>query len=325
MIIKSPPAYDISHWKEVLDFSIISPVPALMITKATEGTFYTDDKFVRFFNGFTQIGVARGCYHFHRKAYDATAQAQYFINVVRGRITNNDLLILDVEEGGETATQLKQWFDVVRDAFPNNKLMIYSRKNILDPIVMTVAQKEFFRAIPVWVAGYPTFPDSWNYPAGYIPDQTKWGEVILWQYSDKGTVTGMQGSVDLNWIEPAFAVSLGAQVTIPPIDLPIGGTTMNGTAKTLASKVKLWSAKLGTATGGYLDANTTFEFTEQSGTWLKLINGNWTNCGSSFQYITVLTQPSAVTPPPVNPPATGKTLTNVISVYSDGSINVAPQ
>ena len=104
-----------------------------------------------------------------------------------------------------------------------------------------------------------------------------------------------------------------------------GGTTMNGTAKTLATKVKLWSAKQGTETGGYLSANTQFEFTEQSGTWLKLPNGNWANSGSSFQYITVLTSPSVVTPPPVNPPTTGKTLTNIINVYSDGSINVAPQ
>jgi hypothetical protein len=104
----------------------------------------------------------------------------------------------------------------------------------------------------------------------------------------------------------------------------LGGTTMNGIATTLASKVKLWSAKQGTETGGYLDANTQFEFTEQSGTWLKQPNGTWVNCGSTFQYAKVLTSPSIVTPPPVNPPA-GKTLTNVISVYSDGSLNVAPQ
>ena len=185
----------------------------------------------------------------------------------------------------------------------------------------TAADRAYYAQYPLWLAWYTSNPNIVQIPA-------PWTQCLIWQ--DGTPAIGLSVGVEsieidhnkFNGGTAEFAAEFGTQVTLPP---PTGGTTMNGTAKTLASKVKLWSAKLGTATGGYLDANTQFEFTEQSGTWLKLINGNWTNCGSSFQYITVLTQPSAVTPPPVNPPATGKTLTNVINVYSDGSINVTPQ
>jgi lysozyme len=187
----------------------------------------------------------------------------------------------------------------------------------------TAADRAYYAQYPLWLAWYTSKPSIVQIPA-------PWSQCRIWQDGTPaiGISVGVESlEIDHNKFNGGateFAAEFGAQVTAPPIDLPIGGTTMNGTAKTLASKVKLWSAKQGTETGGYLDANTQFEFTEQSGTWLKQPNGTWVNCGSTFQYAKVLTSPSVVTPPPVNPPA-GKTLTNVISVYSDGSLNVAPQ
>ena len=224
MIIKSPPVYDISHWKIVKDFSSINPRPILILTKATEcypGTPFnniTDPKFVEYFSGMKAAGIARGAFHFFRKAYNALKQAEHFVNVVKPHITDKDILVLDVEEGGEKASQLWAWFHYVRSAFPNNICMSYSRKSVLDLIVMTQAEKDYFKQIPVWTAGYPYFVDLFtSVPFFYVPDQTRFGHVWLWQYSETGTVEGIQGAVDLNWIDPIFYELIkGAGETPPP-------------------------------------------------------------------------------------------------------------
>jgi lysozyme len=210
MEIKAPAVYDISHWKEVLDFNAISPRPFLMITKATESNWLKDSKFIRFFDGMKQAGYKRGCYHFFRKRIDARAQALFFCNFIEPYIDGETILILDVEEGGETAEQLKTWFDVVRGIFPRHRLLLYSARRILDPIPMTTAEREYFKTIPVWTAGYPYFPDVFHtVPPAYIPDPSKYGPVVLWQYSEVGQVAGIEGDVDLNWISPTYQQLLG--------------------------------------------------------------------------------------------------------------------
>jgi GH25 family lysozyme M1 (1,4-beta-N-acetylmuramidase) len=230
MITKEPPVYDISHWKDVSDFNAIRPRPLLIITKATEDVSFVDGDFVRFMQGIKDAGIHRGCYHFHRKAYDGGRQAEHFIRTIEGHIDDNTILALDVEEGGEVASSLWEWFEVVRKRFPNNLLMLYSAKRILNPIVMTAGEKEYFKKIPTWVAGYPFFPDLFStIPADYIPDSTKYGKPWLWQYSEKGQIEGIVGDVDLNLIYPELIQVLGE----PPDPLPpTTGDTMYFKAST---------------------------------------------------------------------------------------------
>lgn len=215
-------AYDISHYKEVLDFSLVTPRPSLFITKATEahagsgGYLYnhTDEKFLRFFDGMASIGVHRGAYHFHRKAYNPYRQAEHFLKVIsQVDILPTDFLILDVEEGGERASQLWAWFETVRKEYPDNPLRLYSTANLLKQIYMTEGEKAYFRKIKVWTAGYPflrlDYSTRTSVPSGYIPDQSKYGEVDLWQYSEVGKVTGIVGAVDLNWMSSQLYEQLG--------------------------------------------------------------------------------------------------------------------
>ena len=205
------------------DFAQVWPRPLLVFTKATEGLTMVDNTFSKYFADLKQDGIARGAYHFFRKAVDAYKQAKHFCDTVRPHITDKDILVLDVEEGGEKASQLWAWFDHARRQFPNNQFMLYSRKNILDPIVMTLAEREYFKDIPVWTAGYPTFPDLYSKPpAGYIPDQSKFGPVWVWQYSSHGQVQGISGDVDCNWLDPVFAATL--PVPEPPTQPPAVST-----------------------------------------------------------------------------------------------------
>lgn len=240
--IKQPPAYDVSHWEPVKDWGLVVPRPRIVFCKATEGNYYQDDTFKPNFAGLKIQGIYRGAYHFHRKALLPAVQAKYFSDFIRPVLTEADYLVLDVEEGGETAAQLKAWFEYVSKQFPLNPVMIYSRENILDSISMlaswlgiklatplnamsmTDSERAFFRQIPVWTAGYPNNPDLYpTPPAAYIPDQTKWGPVWVWQYSEHGTVNGIQGEVDLDWLASAFLAHLPEKPTQDVSTAPFDG------------------------------------------------------------------------------------------------------
>ena len=220
MNIKSPACYDVSNWQGSINWANVSPHPLLVICKATEGNFYSDPTFKNNMASLLANGIRRGVYHFHRKANSPLQQANYFLNFVRGTLSPADLIVLDVEEGGETAAQLIAWLDLVEAEYPDNLIMIYSRKNILDPIVMTATQAARLRTYPTWLAGYLTSPDLYSaIPAGYVADPVKFGAPWLWQYASNGIVAGINGNtVDLNWIAPVYAAILG-RVTPPPIDI----------------------------------------------------------------------------------------------------------
>lgn len=321
MIIKLPAGYDVSHWKEIPDFKLVTPRPALFITKATEaypgtGWNHTDDKFERFAGGMMEIGCTRGFFHFFRKALDARRQAEHFVNVIsRIDILKSDLLILDVEEGGEKTSQLWSWMEVVRAAFGDNLRLIYSRANILNPIVMTEGERAYFRKIYTWTAGYPFFPDLYTaIPRGYIPDQTKYGPAVLWQYSAHGRVEGIVGDVDLNLITPEFQAILESRKTV------IGETTMALLTGKCTTQAKVWKDV------GLLQVGTVQAGQQVAGDAEKIVSGEkyirltspvfgWSKA-RWFSYSIV------TTPPPEESPPTGPTRTHTVEVYSDGSLKV---
>jgi GH25 family lysozyme M1 (1,4-beta-N-acetylmuramidase) len=237
--IKLPAAYDTSHWKVVPDFAKVEPRPRLVFTKATEaypGTPFrniTDPTFEPYFKDLQQDGILRGAFHFHRKAYNPILQAVHFIRVVSPFIQPDDLIALDLEEGGETAAQIIIWLDAV-EAVLRNRILIYGRKNLLDPIPMTTVQAARLKRYPTWIAGYPYFPDLYSeIPSWYVPNPNKWGRVAIWQYTDSGRVQGIEGDTDCNWLAPWFLAELGQPAPIPePTPEPEPGEPMKGVVRT---------------------------------------------------------------------------------------------
>jgi GH25 family lysozyme M1 (1,4-beta-N-acetylmuramidase) len=234
VIIKQPVAYDTSYWEGVPDFGAINPRPLYVATRATLGLTYTDPTFVRYFTDLGYDNIRRGAYHAFKHGYDPKQQAYHFISVVEPYVTEKDVLELDFEGGNETAAELLIWLNQVRARFPDNLIMVYSRKNLADPIAktMTATQKAQMRQYPFWTAGYPANPDLLNAPRpDYIPDQSAFGPVWMWQYSDQAIVDGIKGEVDVNWLSTEFQQFLGNVVTPSDVTTPLydGVTQITGT------------------------------------------------------------------------------------------------
>lgn len=319
MIIKSPVSYDVSHWKEIPDFLAIEPKPLFFVTKASEaypntGYNHTDEKFIRFASGMMQLDCVRGFYHFFRVALDVKRQAEHFLSVISQiEILSSDVLILDMEEAGCKASQMWLFFETVKDEYPDNLIMLYSRKNLLDPISMTVAERDYFRKIKIWTAGYPYFPDLYSsVHAGYIPDRTKYGDTWLWQYSSHGEVKGIIGDVDLNWISPELKLYLD-------MALPKKGDIMYivATGKCINVNNKVWASVGGQVIGAFkLNDNVAID-QEQIVSGIKYIHASsavlsgWTKA----QWFTITTTEP---PPPttdVFPNEIGVTINGVTKTY----------
>jgi len=157
--------------------------------KATEGTTYTNPYFATNWGRIKSAGLIRGAYHFGRPGTDPVVQANKFCDVVRP--TTGDLqMTLDIEStDGKTPSQIRAW--VV--AFINRVKARTGRPGIIYTgfyFWRDSAGNGSNLDCPLWLAAYNTNP------AAFVP--SAWGAYSFWQYTDRGSVSGVSGNVDRN-------------------------------------------------------------------------------------------------------------------------------
>lgn len=204
---------DVSSYNEMQDYALIKASGIdVVITKATEGTYYTDK-----YLSYRAINLPKyfkiGYYHFAGRG-NATIEAQYFLSRVKD-LYSDTVLFLDIEQPPKDYgwTWTKQSAINYTNEFTNYikshgyKVGIYTnvsfyrdylQGNILD--------------MPLWLATY-----SSHAPTEFSTQS--------WQYSEDGRVNGILGSVDLDFFtdnifinnEIKQAVSTSTISTLPII------------------------------------------------------------------------------------------------------------
>ena len=182
---------DISHYQGDIKWSEIDSTLDFIIVKASEGESLVDCKFEKNWNS---IKCLKGAYHFFRPQYSGEKQANLFLNVVNFK-PGDIKPIIDVEYS-------RYWKDTLNiKKYIDNLVcfisVIKERTGVM-PIIYTnplfwskyIENHYHFDHI-LWVADWrdreePEIPSKFN-------------DWTLWQYSDKGTVKGIKGPVDLNY------------------------------------------------------------------------------------------------------------------------------
>jgi hypothetical protein len=194
---------------------------------------------------------ARGAYYAQYFTVGSADQASKFFDILQnhGGVRDGDRLFTDAEVGQLSIGAI---IDFLYDlkllvGNPNVRYGIYSRKNLLDPLKLdklTQAQRDFLKDIDLWVAGHPyAITAIWPPPAAYIPDQTKYGKPVLFQYgtdinpTDVG-ISGIVGAIDLNTVDPTYFAEWNDNITPTPAPEPEPGGT-----------VTTYTGKINTATG----------------------------------------------------------------------------
>lgn len=181
---------DVSYFQSSINWSAVASTNVeFAISRVSDGTTFIDPRFGENWNGSKSAGLIRGAYQFFRPAQNAVTQANIMIDAI-GQLGDGDLpAVVDVEtaDGQSSATivsKLRTWLDLV-EAGTGRKPIIYAASGFWN----TINGADEFEEYPLWVANYgvscPALPDTWS-------------EYSMWQYTDRGRVSGISGDVDRN-------------------------------------------------------------------------------------------------------------------------------
>lgn len=191
---------DISQHNGNIDFGSLENIEEVII-RASLGYGNFDKNLNVNANGVTNVGIPVSYYHFAYPsgtdgvAQDAIKEATYFCDTI-SKLPNPKRLAIDLEEFGQNKdTELSpddyaMWLQTFLDTVETKtgiRCMIYSYGDYLN---RHLPKNHKFGVYDLWIANY-TKKDKPKLPSG-------WVEHALWQYSQEGVVSGINGKTDLN-------------------------------------------------------------------------------------------------------------------------------
>ena len=172
------------NWEALGKINKTIPVN-FVIMRATMGGLGQDREFLRNWKATREKGLVRGAYHYYNPNVNSTVQAENFILTVD--LDRGDLPpILDIEK-----LSTIQDVEALRRGILNWLQRVEKHYGVR-PILYSGAHfysnhlDGYFPNYPLWVA---------NYRRVNSPSSSKW---IIWQFTERGTVTGIRGFVDMN-------------------------------------------------------------------------------------------------------------------------------
>ncbi len=183
---------DVSFYQGAFNWTTVKDAGVeFAFIRVSDGLGYRDSQFARSWTEAKRAGVIRGAYQFFRPGESAIAQADLLVDAM-GTLAPGDLPpVIDVEAtsglGAATvAARVQTWVDRVRTRTGRTPI-VYTGKYFWQD---SVGNSAAFKTLPLWLAQYtsaacPNLPDAWS----------SWK---FWQYSDRGSIRGISGGVDVN-------------------------------------------------------------------------------------------------------------------------------
>jgi len=182
--------FDVSEYQGKIKWEEVKTVEdtfalAYVFIRATAGKNRVDRQFKNNWKQSKANGFIRGAYHYYRPNENSIQQAEHFIRTVS--LAKGDFPpVLDIENLPKSQSidslkvGLKRWLTKV-EAHYKVKPIIYSGERYYKDFL-----KDDFKEYQFWIANYNFFVEN-------IKDD--W---LFWQFTEKGTIPGIEGPVDLN-------------------------------------------------------------------------------------------------------------------------------
>lgn len=199
---------DLSRHNGTVDFSALAKSDCKFAwVKVTEGTTHVNPGFEDKFKGCRDNGIVVGAYHFSRPdtysndPSDARDEAEHFLDKLYSVGLNvGDLLpVLDLEAGLKTDDQYNidwalEWLSVIESA-ESVRPIVYTAKWYYNSYMKRANKNSLndLSAYPLWLASY----NEGTSPNRPVPAWDSWS---VWQWTSRGVMPGVKGSVDLNWM-----------------------------------------------------------------------------------------------------------------------------
>ena len=230
---------DISMWQGTVNWtSIKNAGNDFAFVKATEGIDYTDPRFTQNISGALAAGIYVGTYHYgslgvnQSDPNDAINEANDFVDAIAPYYAQGGNLlrpVVDVEtlptglgsvaaERAFVSKWTRDFIGVVKNRLGFAPIIYCNTNYATNYFESNMAQYD------LWVANY-------NYAPPTIPPASidgVWNGWDFWQYTDKGSVSGVSGNVDRNVYQGTLSEMLAEFLAKPPAPSPNGDFDDNG-------------------------------------------------------------------------------------------------
>lgn len=199
---------DVSHHNGKVDWEKVAAAGYKFVyLKLTEGKSYIDNTTYNNYIAAKNAGLRVGFYHFAHPNNDPVAEVDFFLKKL-GDMKADLPHCLDLEESKGlskakiTAFALK-WMDYLQQKTGITPIL-YTGYSFLNNFTNTVAK------YPLWVARYSgsNRVKGFNSPGS----STIWRSWAMFQYTDSGKVSGINGNVDINEMDLTFFKSIDSGV-----------------------------------------------------------------------------------------------------------------
>ena len=186
---------DLSHYQGDVNWTKVAQGIKFAYIKATEGSMNIDPKFKENWGGAYDVGVPVGAYHFFDPSQDSGMQAEHFCDTL-DTVTGKRLPpVLDIEKTGGVSQALIllkvcNWLNAV-EKHTKQQPVIYTNPSIASQIRLA----KRFSGYKLWIAQYGV----------KSPTLSGWDDWTLWQYSQTGKLSGVNGNVDLDYFNGTIA------------------------------------------------------------------------------------------------------------------------
>lgn len=160
-----------------------------VVHKATEGSSMVDDKLEARRHLALDAGLLWGTYHFIRPG-NVEAQVANYLEAIAGVTDRRSLYVLDWEDRGVSADDALAFLEAI-EAATGRLPVLYTGFALKDAIAAGAVSSSAINALTrygLWLAQYGPEPEL---PQG-------WSELWAWQYTDQGSVPGINPPTDLN-------------------------------------------------------------------------------------------------------------------------------
>ena len=181
---------DVSEYQDEIDWDVVETLDndydiSFVFIRATVGNDRLDKRFEENWFESKENNLIRGAYHYYRPNENSLEQAELFIKTVH--LQKGDLPpVLDIERLPENQSierlkiGLRRWLIAVEEHY-KVKPIIYTGERYYDDFL-----KEEFSDYLFWIANYNFYREN---------IKEEW---LFWQFTEKATVSGIKGNVDVN-------------------------------------------------------------------------------------------------------------------------------
>lgn len=185
-----------------IDFDLVAEYADAVILRAAYG-MWTDPEYMRNRDELELRGVPLNAYGWCLPSYKPETQGAYVAELTKGIET----VWLDIETvpranyGILPLDHYLRFWDAFDRVNPNSKKGIYLNLSAANELPDDPRLLQF----PLWLAAFGVNDGNIpNWPNGPIIPKP-WARYDMWQYTDKGRILGIDGTVDLNLLHPAVS------------------------------------------------------------------------------------------------------------------------